>query len=122
MTLLEREPFLEALRTYALEAVAGNGRLVVITGEAGIGKTSLVDDFRGSRPDLTWLWGACDGGFTPRPLGPLYDIAASSSSLADLNSSEIDRSALFSGFLQFLATGGPTGLVIEDLHWADEAT
>src|SRR3954451_9269724 len=122
MTLLEREPFLEDLETHAAEAAAGNGRLVVITGEAGIGKTSLVDAFRASRPDLTWLWGACDGGFTPRPLGPLYDIAGSVSPLGELISSETDRSALFSGFLQFLGTGGPTGLVIEDLHWADEAT
>src|SRR3954470_10734666 len=122
MTLLEREPFLEDLETHAAEAAAGNGRLVVITGEAGIGKTSLVDAFRASQPDLTWLWGACDGGFTPRPLGPLHDIAASASPLADLISSGTDRSTLFSGFLQFLGTGGPTGLVIEDLHWADEAT
>ena len=75
MELLEREPFLEALRDYATDADSGNGRLVVITGEAGIGKTSLVDAFRDARPDIDWHWSACDGGFTPRPLGPLHEIA-----------------------------------------------
>ena len=76
MELLEREPFLDALGDYSADVDSGSGRLVVITGEAGIGKTTLIDAFRARRPDLRWLWGACDGGFTPRPLGPLHDIAA----------------------------------------------
>ncbi|HET6166872.1 MAG TPA: AAA family ATPase [Marmoricola sp.] len=123
MELLEREPFLDALGDYAADAGSGNGRLVVITGEAGIGKTSLVDTFRASRPDIRWLWGACDGGFTPRPLGPLYDIAADAGGpLRDLVTSDTDRNALFAAFLQLLGEGTPTGIVIEDLHWADEAT
>jgi DNA-binding CsgD family transcriptional regulator/tetratricopeptide (TPR) repeat protein len=123
MELLEREPFLDALGDYATDVDSGNGRLVVITGEAGIGKTALVDAFRASRPDLRWLWGACDGGFTPRPLGPLHDIATSAGGrLRDLVSSETERNELFAGFLEVLGAGGPTGVVIEDLHWADEAT
>src|SRR3954465_10026355 len=101
MTLLEREPFLEDLGTHAAEAAAGNGRLVVITGEAGIGKTALIDAFRASRPDMRWLWGACDGGFTPRPLGALYDIAASAGGrLRDLVSSGTERNEMFAGILE----------------------
>src|SRR3954452_2064249 len=123
MRLLERERFLDDLGTYAAEAAAGNGRLVVITGEAGIGKSSLVDIFRASRPDLRWFWGACDGGFTPRPLGPLYDIAASAGGrMRELVSSGTERSEMFAGILEELRGAGPTGVVIEDLHWADEAT
>ena len=123
MELLEREPFIVALGDYATDARSGSGRLVVITGEAGIGKTALIDAFRASLPDIRWLWGACDGGFTPRPLGPLYDIAASAGgALRELVSTEADRNELFTAFLELLAEGRPTGVVIEDLHWADEAT
>jgi DNA-binding CsgD family transcriptional regulator/tetratricopeptide (TPR) repeat protein len=121
--LLEREVFMDALAEYAHDAASGNGRLVVVTGEAGIGKTSLIDAFRARRPDIRWLWGACDGGFTPRPLGPLYDIAAAAGGrLRELCTPETDRNELFSAFAELLAEDGPTGVVLEDIHWADEAT
>jgi DNA-binding NarL/FixJ family response regulator len=123
MELLEREQQLAALGDYAAEAASGNGRLVLVTGEAGIGKTSLVDTFRAGNPDLRWLWGACDGGFTPRPLGPLFDIATSAGGrLRELCTADADRNELFAAFIDKLAEGGPVGVVVEDLHWADEAT
>ncbi|HET6165967.1 MAG TPA: AAA family ATPase, partial [Marmoricola sp.] len=123
MELLEREPFLHALTEYAADAASGNGRLVLVTGEAGIGKTTLVDEFRRTRSDIRWLWGACDGGFTPRALGPLHDIAADAGEpLRGLVSADVDRNALFSAFVEMLGSDGPTGVVVEDLHWADEAT
>ena len=122
MELLEREPFLDELDGYAKDAASGTGRLVLVAGEAGIGKTSLVDAFRGAHPAMRWLWGACDGGFRPRPLGPLYDIAASAGGrLRQLCREETDRNELFAEFLSLLAAG-PTGVVVEDVHWADEAT
>ena len=122
--LLEREDFLSALGDYTAEAAAGDGRFVVVTGEAGIGKTSLVDAFRALRPDITWLWGACDGSFTPRPLGPLHEIAASiGGNVASLCAEDADRRELFTAFLEHVGrTPGVTGIVVEDLHWADEAT
>jgi predicted ATPase len=43
MVLLERESHLAALRDYANEARQGEGRLVLISGEAGIGKSALVE-------------------------------------------------------------------------------
>src|SRR4051794_11583391 len=123
MELLEREPFLDELDGYATDAASATGRLVLVGGEAGIGKTSLVDAFRAAHPQLRWLWGACDGGFTPRPLGPLYDIAASAGGhLRELCTVDPDRNALFAAFADLLGSGGPIGVVIEDLHWADEAT
>jgi DNA-binding CsgD family transcriptional regulator/tetratricopeptide (TPR) repeat protein len=124
MELLEREPFLDALGVYATDAASGNGRLVVIAGEAGIGKTALVDAFREARPDVRWLWGACDGGFTPRPLGPLHEIATTvGGRLRELYAADADRSDLFAEFTALLDAGpGVVGVIVEDLHWADEAS
>jgi DNA-binding CsgD family transcriptional regulator len=124
MELLEREPFLGALGDYATEAASGHGRLVVVAGEAGIGKTALVEAFRESRPDIRWSWGACDGGFTPRPLGPLYEIASElGGRLRDLYAADADRSELFAEFTAMLEAGpGTVGVIVEDLHWADEAS
>ncbi len=77
--LLERERDLAALAA-SLTAVREErrGRLVLVGGEAGIGKTALLrrycDEHRSS---TRILWGACDALFTPRPLGPLIDVAES---------------------------------------------
>ena len=75
VTLLERESQLGSLLQYADEARTGSGRLVLISGEAGVGKSSLVEELQHAVPEATWAWGACDGLFTPRPLAPLRDIA-----------------------------------------------
>ena len=70
MMLLERDPVLASLRQYAHEAGQGEGRLVLIAGEAGVGKSVLVERFQRDLPDALWSWGACDGLSTPRPLAP----------------------------------------------------
>lgn len=123
MELLERGHFLDILGEYANDAASGSGRLVLLAGEAGVGKTSLLEAFRGSRPELRWLWGACDGSFTPRPLGPLYEIAIDvGGRLGQLCTNGADRRELFGAFLNDLNGDGRTVVVIEDLHWADDAT
>ena len=75
MPLLEREAQLASLEEYAGEARRGDGRLVLIAGEAGVGKSALVEQVQRDLPGGTWCWGTCDGLFTPRPLGPLFDWA-----------------------------------------------
>ena len=124
MPLLEREAQLASLREYADEARNGDGRLVLIAGEAGAGKSSLAEHLHSSLPAVSWHWGACDGLFTPRPLAPLYDIASSlGGELRDLCQSGAPREELFSALLRQVSDPGTLHvLVIEDVHWADEAT
>lgn len=124
MELLERKHFLQTLTEYADDASAGSGRFVLLAGEAGVGKTALLETFRGLHGELRWWWGACDGSFTPRPLGPLYEIARTAGGrLIDLCGDGIDRRELFAAFLDELdRSDQPTAVVIEDLHWADDAT
>ena len=71
MELLERTAFLDTLAGYADDARLGDGRLVLVSGESGMGKTVLAEAFRQQLTGARWLWGSCDGLLTPRPLGPL---------------------------------------------------
>ncbi|MFN2524538.1 MAG: LuxR C-terminal-related transcriptional regulator [Mycobacteriales bacterium] len=124
MVLLERDAFLDSLLEWAVEARAGVSRVVCLAGEAGVGKTSLVSALRGLLDDADWYVGACDGAFTPEPLGPLFDIAAEmGGAIASVCGEGARRDRLFRTFLEQL-TGRSrlTVLVIEDAHWADEAT
>src|SRR3954451_7132290 len=123
MRLLEREAALAALDEYAADACAGDGRLVLVAGEAGVGKTALVAALR-ERPDARWLWGACEGSFTPRPLGPVYDVASQvGGSLRDACDVDASRQRIFRALLDELTSSDQlTVLCLEDLHWADEAT
>jgi predicted ATPase len=76
MRLLERDAPLATLHALQRESLGG-GRLVFVEGEAGVGKTSLVRAFRQSLPaGVRSTVGACDPLSTPRPFGPLLDIAA----------------------------------------------
>ncbi|MCB8979002.1 MAG: AAA family ATPase [Ardenticatenaceae bacterium] len=120
MGLLERGDALNKLEQAQQQALAGNGRFLLISGEAGIGKTSLVEQFI-QRQTSRVLWGACDALFTPRPLGPLRDMAAQlRGDLLPLLEGSPDRPAIFAACLKECQT--PTILVFEDIHWADEAT
>src|ERR1051326_7164189 len=103
--LLEREPFLRTLDELFRQAAAGRGQLALISGEAGIGKTSLVEGFLARHPSETRaLWGACEALFTPRPLGPLYDLAPQTQGpLQTLLAGEVNRAALFAAALDELA-------------------
>jgi DNA-binding CsgD family transcriptional regulator/tetratricopeptide (TPR) repeat protein len=122
--LLEREAQLASLGEYAGEARDGDGRMVLVAGEAGVGKTALVEQVQRNLPGTGWYWGACDGLFTPRPLGPLFDIAAKlGGELLELCRADAPREDLFGALLRQVSEPGELRvLVVEDIHWADEAT
>ena len=124
MKLLERDPVLASLRQYAHEARQGEGRLVLIAGEAGAGKSVLVERFQRDLPEALWSWGACDGLSTPRPLAPLFDLARDlGGALEDLCHGQPERDELFAALLtQVTGDDRLNVIVIEDIHWADEAT
>src|SRR3954470_1669669 len=74
--LLERDAELSELSTLLECARAGDGRIALVHGEAGIGKTALLTQFtRRHAREARLFWGACDPLSTPRPLAPLLDIA-----------------------------------------------
>ena len=124
MDLLERSSALGELGGL-LAATATGGRVVLVAGEAGIGKSALVRQFTERQSADAWfLLGACDPLLTPRALGPLYDIARQTGGrLAELLAAGGPREAIFAAFLDELDQGGrPRVVVVEDAHWADEAT
>jgi hypothetical protein len=121
--LLERDDARAWLEDH-FEGVRGDGgRLVAVTGEAGIGKTSLVNRFAGRhRRDADVRRGACDPLTTPRPLAPLTDLAAGAAWL-DLLDEDGGRAAAFEAFRRELADQDrPSIVILEDLHWVDDAT
>ena len=123
-TMLEREEQLTALQGCLGDARAGRGRFVLVAGEAGIGKTTLVEHFcQGHAADGVVFWGACDGLRTPRPLSPLIDVARHAGGVLQAAIDGGEKPAgCFDALRRELERCRRPVLVIEDVHWADEAT
>jgi DNA-binding CsgD family transcriptional regulator len=124
-SILEREHELAELAAAGREAAAGAGSVVLVSGEAGIGKSSLIEAARAVLPaEGRLLIGYCDDLATRRALGPFRDFVGSVG--ATLTAALIDggdRNRLLDALRTELSWAGhPTVLVIEDVHWADEAT
>src|SRR5579863_8173276 len=75
MELLERERYLADLLGWLGAAADRKGCTVLVGGEAGIGKTVLLQELCARQRLMRSLWGGCDDLSTPRPLAPLYDIS-----------------------------------------------
>ncbi|HEX2102726.1 MAG TPA: AAA family ATPase, partial [Solirubrobacteraceae bacterium] len=119
MELLERDDE-RAVLAAAIEESRSAGRVVVVVGEAGIGKTALVASACEALDGRSVLWGACDPLITPRPMGALRDVAraAGGPMLAAIEAGS--REDVLAAALDELAAGSV--LVVDDLHWADDAT
>jgi tetratricopeptide (TPR) repeat protein len=123
--LLERSAALSTLGSSLAVVIDGaQGRLVLVSGEAGVGKTALLQRFCAEQKGAARVfWGACEVLFTPRPLGPLLDIArVTEIGLGQLIASGARPYEVADWLMRELRARAPTILVLEDLHWADEAT
>jgi predicted ATPase len=119
--------------------MSGEGRLVLVSGEAGIGKSALVEDLKkaASQQDFCVLWGGCYDLTTTPPYGPWLEALGRYCPVEDgpqlppwaVDSSNIEqlggRSDLFRAFHQFvadLASKCPLVIVLEDMHWSDQGS
>jgi DNA-binding CsgD family transcriptional regulator len=120
--LLERESVFGDLRNALSEAVAGRGRFVVVAGEAGVGKSAAVRAFGAeARGSALVLSGGCDALFTPRPLAPFLDMVEEAGGPLE-TAVEEGAPAVVAALLGLARQGSATIVVVEDVHWADEAT
>ena len=127
--LLERDDSLALLRGALARSLRGQGGLVTVSGEAGIGKTSLLRAFTeelGARVSV--LVGACEDLLTPRPLGALRDMFRDAGLRPPDDVADRDQwiDALLAEFASQLSQAGTASrtlvIVVEDVHWADDAT
>ncbi|MFA1676622.1 AAA family ATPase [Rhizobium mongolense] len=123
--LLDREGPLETLLSAMRSAAAGHGSTVLLEGEAGIGKTSLLREFaEHADKGCQVLWGWCEALFTPCPLGPMQDIGQLlDPRVAALLDQAAPPERLFPALLNVLQHASVAiVLIFEDVHWADNAT
>lgn len=105
-------------------AAVGRGGVAIVSGESGVGKTALLRQFRVELPRrVTALWGSCDPLFTPRPLGPLLEPATElGGEPKELLAADAKPFDVAVALAEALGAIAPALLIIEDVHWADEAT
>ena len=124
MLLLERDKQLAQLTRWHEAIEERGGCVVLVTGEAGIGKTAIVTEFiRRRGAEVRALWGACDPLSTPQPLGPLCDVGRQVGGALLEATQGTNRERMFAATVNELERPGkPVVLVMEDMHWADDAT
>jgi predicted ATPase len=126
MQLLERESALADLDAALAAARSGHGRVVLVSGGAGMGKTSVVRAFLAGLDARTRvLEGACDDLLTPRPFGPVHDLSRQARPALARALGAGEAQSIFTALLDELIDPGDaavTVLVVEDAHWADDAS
>jgi DNA-binding CsgD family transcriptional regulator len=118
---VERDDVLAAFAPLVDDARNGRGRLIFLGGEAGVGKTTVVAALTASVAGVLRVRrGGCDDVAPAAPLGPLADAVPELADLLD-QAAPGTRPRLFRR-LRTALVETPTLLVVEDVHWADEAT
>lgn len=124
LPLLERDEPLTALESLLAAAAVGAGHVVAISGEAGVGKTSLVRRFARTLPDdAIFLHGDCEDLGTARPLGPLFDMLDRlDAEVAATVTGDAGYGDVFTALHAWLKRQDLAVMIVEDVHWADSAT
>jgi len=117
--LIERAGFLASLEGLLGEALDGSGRLMFLGGEAGVGKTTLAAALADAAT-VAVRRGSCDNVTTAEALGPILDALPELIAAVD-DEAGVSRLRLFRNVRKALS-GSPMLLLLEDVHWADEAT
>ncbi len=123
--LIERENELLVLNEKLADAENRRGGVTLITGDAGIGKTSLINTLLGELDEKFRVsLGMCDALYTPRPLGAVYEIALSlGGTCAAYAHNRRSADDIFPQLLShFQSSTRPIACVVEDVHWADNST
>ena len=131
--LVGRSVHIEAMRRLADRARTGAGGAILLSGEAGTGKSRLAADMRDWAMDDGWrvLVAACDEADRGRPYAPIYDLLQrvpatdATGVAAKLQEVGQERSQLLyatAGLFERLAADRPLLLIVEDLHWCDDAS
>lgn len=124
-TLVERDTPLASLHQLVAALGGRHGAVALVTGEAGIGKTSLLEAFRaGIGDEADVAWGSCEALFTPRPLGPIHEmVSVLGEPVTTLLRSDTPAADIFHAILATLdKRSRPLVLIVEDVHWADRTT
>ena len=121
-SLVERQPTLDALADAAASLPSRPGKVVVVFGEAGIGKSAVLNEWIRTLAGVRVVKSGCEALFTPRPLGPVYDVAPLlGGRVSELLRRPESRGELLAEVLARLAPA-PFVWILEDLHWADSAS
>jgi DNA-binding CsgD family transcriptional regulator len=134
--LVGRDGELAALAELARRAAAGESVFAFIAGEAGAGKTRLIDELRRHLPrGMRGVRGTCME-YAPSPMGSVLDVIAaleaehgSPDAGADLaaptGDDPVDKRRLFervTAALHAAGSGRPFAMILDDAHWADTVT
>lgn len=119
-------------------AIGGRGRLAIVSGEAGLGRTTLTSWLaeQATQRGVTALAGGCYDLSASTPYGPWLEIARAwqrandnqlpaSLAMADGPARAGGQAAFFEDVIELLrsaASERPLLLILEDLHWADDAS
>jgi DNA-binding CsgD family transcriptional regulator len=121
--LLERGAELDGLRDALGRARGRAGTIVLVSGEAGIGKTSLVRAFTAEVSGTARvLAGACKDLLAPRTLGPFRDMVQAGALPAPVPSGRSERDDYLDLLLGELSFALRPAVVVDDAHWADDAS
>jgi DNA-binding CsgD family transcriptional regulator/tetratricopeptide (TPR) repeat protein len=122
-TLLERDAEVDLLESLVDDLDGSGGKVVLIRGEAGIGKSSLVEAFLERVEERAHvLRGGCDDLLIPQPLTPFWDMARTEPTIEEPLDA-MNRPRVLEAVLDLMSRAlRPTVIVIEDTQWADEGT